>query len=59
LTNAAQELERLTGKKYQKIQGSRDIAPFLKLDGTNASHSFNVLISGIRNLAERMEDSAP
>jgi hypothetical protein len=58
LTNAAQELERLTGKKYQKIQGARDIAPFLKLDESNTSHSFNVLISGIRNLTERMANFA-
>lgn len=50
LNNAAQELKKITKGKYQKIQGSRNIAPFLRLDGTNTSHSFNVLINGINKL---------
>lgn len=50
LGNAADELGRLTAGEYQKISGSRLIAPLLKLDGTNCSHSFNVLLSGIRRL---------
>jgi hypothetical protein len=50
LSNAAAELDKLTKEKYEKLQGSRCIAPHLKLDGTNTSHSFNALICGIRNL---------
>ena len=50
LSNAAQELSNLTQKKYQKVAGSRAIAPFLKIDGSNKSHSFNVLLVGIRKL---------
>ena len=48
--NAAEELEKITGQKYQKIAGSRAIAPFLALDGTNRSNSFNILISGIQKI---------
>jgi hypothetical protein len=59
LSNPAQELERLTDKQYQKIQGTRSIAPFLRLDGSNRSHSFNVLLAGIRSMAERIETPAP
>ena len=44
------ELKRITRGKYKKIGGSRDIARHLKLDGTNKSHSFNVLIDGIKGL---------
>ena len=50
LGNAAQELSNLTQKKYQKVAGSRAIAPYLKIDGSNQSHSFNVLLSGIKTL---------
>ena len=45
------ELARLTNGLYQKISGSRAIAPHLDLTH-NTSHSFNVLISGIRKLIE-------
>jgi len=51
LTNAAEELLKLTDKRYQKISGSRAIGPYLKTDGSNRSHSFNVLLSGLRKLA--------
>ncbi|MBP5639612.1 MAG: DUF4276 family protein [Victivallales bacterium] len=51
LANAAEELSKITKKQYQKIDGSRRIAPFLKIDGTNCSHSFNVLCNGIRRVA--------
>ena len=44
LPYAAQELSKLTQRKYQKVAGSRAIAPFLKIDGSNKSHSFNVLL---------------
>ena len=50
LGNPCAELEKLTRQNYQKIQGSRDIAPHLQLNGSNRSHSFNVLISGLRDL---------
>lgn len=50
LSNASQELENLTQKKYQKVGGSRAIAPYLKTDGSNYSHSFNVLLAGIEKL---------
>jgi len=50
LGNAAEELYKLTGKKYQKVSGSREIAAHLKIDGTNCSHSFNVLLTGIKKL---------
>lgn len=48
LGNPSEELHRLTRNKYQKISGSRAIGPHLKIDGTNRSHSFNVLLAGIR-----------
>ena len=50
LSNAAQELQKLTQRKYQKVSGSRSIGPYLKTDGSNCSHSFNVLIDGIQKL---------
>jgi len=50
LGNPAEELYRLTSNVYDKIAGSRAIAPFLSLEA-NCSRSFNVLLSGIRNLA--------
>lgn len=52
LTNAAEELTKLSDSRYQKIQGARDISPYLKLDGTNKSPSFNTLISGVRKLID-------
>lgn len=48
LNNAKQELKKLV-PEYQEISGSRQIAPLL-LRQSNASHSFNILVSGIRNL---------
>ena len=48
LSNAADELAKLTKNTFQKVQGSRCIAPYLKLDGSNRSHSFNTLIVGLR-----------
>lgn len=50
LANAAEELEKITGKKYQKITGSRSIAPYLALDGSNRSTSFNALVHGLKLL---------
>ncbi|MDR1276210.1 MAG: DUF4276 family protein [Candidatus Accumulibacter sp.] len=53
LANAAEELRKLSGDRYQKIAGSRAIAPHLCLDeGGNASASFRALLSGIRRVFE-------
>ncbi|MFP4419033.1 MAG: DUF4276 family protein [Desulfococcaceae bacterium] len=49
LRSPSRELERLTKGRYQKILGSRRIGPCLSLEG-NRSHSFGVLVSGIRSL---------
>lgn len=51
LSNAAEELGKLTGGIYQKLSGSRAIGPHLRIDGNNRSHSFNVLLDGIRQIA--------
>ena len=58
LTNAAEELKKLTSKKYQKISGSRDIAPHLSLDGSNKSYSFNMLVQGIKGIVGTPDTSA-
>ena len=50
LANAAEELKKLTRGRYQKILGSRSIGLHMDLEGGNRSHSFNVLIKGIRRL---------
>jgi hypothetical protein len=55
LSNAAQELARLTNNMYQKVHGSRNIAPFLRLDGSNASQSFNTLLAGIQKIIVSMQ----
>ena len=52
LANAPDELKRMTENKYSKISGSRSIAPFLKIDGSNRSTSFNNLVRGIKKLVE-------
>lgn len=52
LNGPAIELRRLSGNAYDKVAGSRAIAPFLNLE-TNCSRSFNILVSGIKKLAER------
>ena len=59
LANASQELKRLTNDKYSKVQGSRDIAPYLSLDGSNKSHSFNVLIGGVKKLLNETQHPHP
>jgi len=51
LANPAQELAKLAD--YQKVTGSRAIAAHLKLDGSNRSHSFNVLVKGLRRLIDQ------
>ena len=47
LDHPAQELEKLTAHRYQKITGSRAIAPHLDL-GNTRSASFRNLVSAIR-----------
>ena len=51
VASPSQELIRITGKRYQKVAGSRAISRHLDLDN-NKSRSFNVLIEGIRRLIE-------
>ena len=48
LANPKQELKKLI-PQYQQISGSRDIAEWMNID-ENKSHSFNILISGIKQL---------
>lgn len=52
LENPANELINLTKGVYQKISGSRAIAPHLD-SNNNRSHSFSVLVKGIKKLMER------
>ncbi len=47
LANPSLELSKLTRQAYQKIAGSRAIAPHLDV-ASNRSHSFTVLIDGLR-----------
>ncbi len=54
LANASEELEKLTQNKYQKVSGSRAIAPYLNINGENKSHSFNVLLSRIKRLVDKL-----
>ena len=49
IRNAKAVLIELTKRHYQEISGSRSIAPHLSIEG-NASHSFRMLVSGIRKL---------
>lgn len=51
LGSPAEELFRLTQNAYDKIAGSRAIAPFLNVDA-NCSQSFRALLSGIKKLVE-------
>ena len=49
LEKPSEELRRLTKGVYQKVSGSKAIGPFLSSDGSNRSHSFRVLITGIQD----------
>jgi len=51
LSNPSEEMMKLTKGAYQKVSGSRSIGPHLDLRN-NRSHSFNVLLKGLRNLME-------
>jgi len=57
LGSPSRELERLTSGLYQKIAGSRAIAPHLSIK-SNASHSFRILMAGIRKLLENAQWTA-
>lgn len=46
----ARELGRITGGKYQKIDGSRAIGPLLSTNA-NTSRSFQVFVEGVRRAA--------
>jgi len=50
LGNASQELQKILGSSEQKLKWARMISPHLAIDGSNCSHSFNVLLSGVRRL---------
>lgn len=58
LANAAEELKKLTKGKYSKLAGSRAIGPHLKLDGSNRSHSFGVLLEAIRRQADLIQQAS-
>lgn len=49
LSNAQEELKKLTKNQYQKVGGSRLIGPHLSLTD-NTSHSFQVFVEGIRKI---------
>jgi len=51
LGNPSEELVKITKGEYQKVSGSRAIGPHLDLTN-NRSHSFNVLVTGLRRLAD-------
>ncbi len=50
LGNPVEELEKLTGKTYQKVAGSRAIGPHLSLSG-NRSRSFSVFVCALKRMA--------
>ncbi len=56
LPNAEQVLRRLA-PQYQKIAGSREIAPHLDVDN-NRSHSFGVFLSGVRGLFDEETEAS-
>ena len=49
LQNPAQELERITNQKYQKVSGSRILGSLLDITN-NSSHSFHAFVKGVENL---------
>ena len=49
IENPCEKLQKLTGGIYQNVSGSRTIGQLMSLD-SNTSHSFNVLLSGIRKM---------
>jgi hypothetical protein len=53
LASPARELEKLTGNRYQKVAGSRSIAPHLNLK-TPRSESFRHLLQAIRAEGQKL-----
>jgi hypothetical protein len=53
----SRELEKLTGRRYQKIAGSRAIAPHLNLE-TSRSRSFFHLIKAVRDVVALLAASS-
>ncbi len=49
LRNPAQELERITNRRYQKVSGSRAVAPLMDIEN-NRSRSFQIFVSGVKRL---------
>lgn len=58
LSNAAEELKKISANRYQKINGSRKIAPFLAVDGRNKSVSFTALVNGIKKLCSAAQEAS-
>jgi hypothetical protein len=56
LTNACEELEKLTNGRYQTVSGSRAIGPHLNPDNRR-SKSFAVFIQGIRKITNSSGDT--
>ena len=52
----SRELQRLTGKRYQKVAGSRAIAPHLNLTAPR-SKSFHHLIRAIRSASDDLRET--
>ena len=51
LSNACEELKKLTNGQYQKINGSRQMGAVFPIDqSTNRSHSYRVFIDGIQKV---------
>jgi hypothetical protein len=51
LSNASEELKKLTHNQYQKINGSRRIGAAFPIDhNANRSHSYRVFVEGIQKL---------
>ena len=50
LTNAPEQLKKITSGRYRKCEGSRAIARHMDLTGTNRSQSFRALITAIKEL---------
>ncbi len=50
------EIKRVAKGCYSKIQGAKQISPYLKLDGSNRSTSFNQLILGIQKAIAKLGD---
>ncbi len=48
IESAPQILGQITKGKYQKGSSPKEIAPYMKVDGTNRSKSFNELLSGVQ-----------